>query len=246
MPVGTIVEALTGFSGAYWKIASELDPDRQHTLKVLSIHSSAGVIEPTIAISNSSRWIVHTILAVIAAKKHIKGSSYDVEMDNETNFVLVNGEESRLKVPGRAFEILESKMIDTYLNKVAIPLGAPDIGSVIITIVEKGETILSTEIKNDEIEYFQNEDDFLIPNGSELTGTLISLNKETNSGLFRMNDGRNIPYSYDGEGLKEFYQDFLFDGPIKAVCEAHFDEDSVLESIIIKSTHRLQPELCAS
>jgi hypothetical protein len=73
-----------------------------------------------------------------------------------------------------------------------------------------------------------------------MEGRLVSLNKETNRGTFKLSKTDSVPYHYIGKEKESFHADFSYKGPVRATCVAHYDENKELINIEIKSVERLQ------
>jgi hypothetical protein len=259
MAVDDVVDALDGFAGAYGKIAAKLSEDTQHQLRIAGIHSSAfellivawlatgaasGPLKTIEIVTHAARWVVANISSIIAAKKHIKGKPYKVDVKGNNNTVLViNAEGAELEIPPQSLEFYKSKLIDSDLNKIAAPLRIDKIDSVEIMSNDGSGNLLSTTITREDREYFRPGATVTTSQETDIPGMLISLNKETNRGTFSLANGRRIPYHYTGGRPERFHQDFSFKGPVKATCTASFDDNLSVISIEIKSIEKIQGEL---
>jgi hypothetical protein len=192
MPLGDVLEALHGFSGAYGKIASNLDPERQHQLRLSAIeHGSfelaiiawailsqaSGPLSSIQIITDSARWVVSKITGIIAAKKHTKGNPYSFNLRGDNNTVVViNAEGAEMAFPPETFELFESKLIDSDLNKIAAPLHPGRVDNAEIRTVEDAE-VMEANITSEEREYFRPPESVITTKETEIIGKLVSLNQ---------------------------------------------------------------------
>jgi hypothetical protein len=77
----------------------------------------------------------------------------------------------------------------------------------------------------------------------EVEGSLVSLNKESNRGSFRLRDGKNVRYHFVGDNKEKFYRDFGHKGLVKIVGNVTFDSSLSVTHIDIVSVIHFQPEL---
>lgn len=258
MPIGDVLGALQGFSSSYGKIASELDRDRQHQLRVSSIETGsfelvvvawalatqgAEVAHSVQIVTETARWIVSKITGVIAAKKHVRGQPYDFQIRGDNNTVVViNAEGAELAVPPEVFELLQSKTIDPDLHKIVAPLKIHQIDSAAIKASE-GENVIEESISSEEREFFALPEATTTTKEADITGRLVSLNKENNRGSFRLGNGKNIRYRYIGNSPQQFHVDFSYQGPVRVRCIASLDENLEPTHLDILSVEHLQRRL---
>ena len=99
---------------------------------------------------------------------------------------------------------------------------------------------MSAPPASEEREFFRPEAVAQTAEEIELEGRLVSLNKETNRGTFKLGKTKSIPYHYIGRDKEAFHADFSYKGPVRATGVGHFDENSDLLDIDIRSVERLQ------
>ena len=258
MPIGDVLSALQGFSNGYGKIASTFDRDRQHQLRVSAVETGSfelvvvawvvatqgtEIIHTVQTIAESSRWIVGKITGLIAAKKHIKGQPYNFHVDGNNNTVIViNAEGSELALPPEVFELLESKLIDGDLHKIAAPLKPHQIDSATIKADEGGD-LIEESITSEERAFFSAPEVVTTTKETEITGRLVSLNKENNRGSFRLGNGKNIRYRYAGNSPHQFHVDFSYQGTVRVRCIASLDENLEPTHLDILGVEHLQGRL---
>jgi hypothetical protein len=258
MDIHEVTEALQGFAGAYGKIASKTDPNNEHQLRVSAVRRGSWEVLIISALSAAgtevARRIVGTVIDTIRAKKHIRGKPFDVSLSEEkvvvgdrnivgdgNTVVLLNFEGAKLGVTPELLEIIQSKLIDADLNKIAAPLEPDHIDSAQIIAQGESEEISET-ITSGEKELFLLESTTTTSKETEIVGVLVSLNKETNRGTFDLNDGNRVRYHYIGDSPERFHADFSHRGPVKALCTAYFDENLKVTHLDVKSVRYLQGE----
>lgn len=259
MPIEDVVSALQGFAGAYGKIASQWDPKTEHQLRVVALKTESFELsivawvlmgdpltrlELLDGIFKTSRWIVQTIIKLIEVKKASKGKPLSVKVDGNNNMVvLVSAEGSQIAMTPDQFKICASKMVDSDLDKIADPLKPNHIDQVELTITDGNERT-TTEIASADREYFRPEETIVTTSReAEIDGHLVSLNKETNRGTFRLADGRSVKYHYTGGNDSRFHADFGYHGPVRVCCVANLDQSLNVKQLDIKSVQRLQDSL---
>jgi hypothetical protein len=259
MPIDEVVDALQGFSGAYGKIANHLDPGETHQLRVSAIRTGSfellivawAVLTQTgdqlaalETLGNATRYVLNVVAGVIGAKKHTKGQPYSVSVRGDNNtVVVVNAEGAELAIPPEAFNVFKEKLIEGDLNRIAAPLRQDSVDSAEIVADDDSHEPIEAIIRSDEREYFRPDASLVTTREIELAGLLVSLNKETNRGTFKLTNNKNVRYHYIGERPDSFHADFAYKGPVRVVCVAHFDENLELTHLEVKSVQRLQREL---
>lgn len=256
-PIEDVIEALEGFAGAYGKLASRVDPEGEHQLRISAVRTGSfeliilawitalqagsATIESLRPVADSAKWIFGIIRNVILAKKHVKGKPYEVSVSGHDNTVmLINIDHGELTVPLSAFEILRSKLLDGDLNKIVSPLSRERIDAAEISANDGEESI---SITAEDRESFSSEAAGITRIDTEIIGTLISLNKERNNGSFKLSNGKNIRYRYIGDSPDRMHVDFSHKGPVRVRCTATLDENLEVEHIDIKTIERLQSDL---
>jgi hypothetical protein len=266
MPVGDVVTALQGFSGAYSKIASEHTPQIDHQLRVLGVKTGSfdlriiawailsdpaamvQIFEKLEKLTHAVQWIFSRIVDVIALKKHAKGRPTTVDVTGDRNTVIViNAEGAKLEVPPEVYDIFASKLLDTDLNRIVNPLRPKRINRLRMKVGDKSTEIPAVEIDSSERDFFIAE-----PKGAtttqptEIIGSLVSLNKESNKGTFRLQDGTGVPYRFNGDDAIRFHQEFGRRGQVRARGTATLDDNLRPVEIEINSVERLQGHLFPS
>jgi hypothetical protein len=160
MPVEDVVNALQGFAGAYGKIATRIDPQRDHQLRVAAIatgsfelligawivtQAAAAGIESLKPVVDAARWVYSTLKGIISIKKHTKGRPYDISVRGEGNTVIVfNSDGTQLNATPEVFESFKSSLVDSDLNKIASPLSPERVESVKISSEDDPEPVIIT------------------------------------------------------------------------------------------------------
>jgi hypothetical protein len=141
------------------------------------------------------------------------------------------------------YEIDKAKTLDGELSKIVSPLKEGQIDAVSISAKE-GTTASSVVITSSEKSFFHSDDTKTSTSKpTEVDGYLVSLNKETNRGRFRMQNGATVPYHFTGEDPSKMYTDFAYKGPTRVQCIATFDGNLELKGLEITQVTRLQLDL---
>lgn len=255
MPVENVIDALQGFAGAYGKVASQVDPNHVHQLKVTAIqqHSfdvlilagmfAADKLKDLETISDAAKFVFRTIADIINLKKHTKGKPYQVSVKgNNNNVLVINADGAELAVPLAAFAVFKDKLLESDLNKIASPLQERSVDEADLIANEGTPEQIDASIKSSERDFFRPDASTIQIRELELVGTLVSLNKESNRGTFKLTAG-NVPYRYVGEHPEQFHAEFGLRGAVRVLCLAELDENGIIQRIDIISVHRLQPDL---
>ena len=255
MPIEDVVDALQGFSGAYGKVATQIDPNHVHQLKVTAIrHHSfdvwivAGMFVATQlkdleTITDAAKFVFRTVAHVISLKKHTRGKPYQVSVTGNNNNVLVlNADGAELAVPLDAFGIFKDRLLDADLNKIASPLRENSVDEADLIADEGTAQELEAKITSSERDYFRPDSTTIQIRDLDLVGTLVSLNKESNRGTFKLAAG-NVPYHYIGDTPEMFHSQFAHEGPVRAACKAEFDENGAIQRVDIIAAQLLQADL---
>jgi hypothetical protein len=257
MPIEDVVEALEGFAGAYGKLATRIDPEGEHQLRIAAVkagsfelvilawiavmHTASTNLESLKPVTDSAKWIFGVLKNVIRAKKHVRSKPYDVSVSGDNNtVVLFNADRAQLAVPPQVLEILRSKLIDSDLNKIAAPVGRERIDAADLS-ANDGEEAVS--ITTEERESFSSESAGISQIDTEIVGIFVSLNKERNNGSFKLGNGRNVRYRYVGDSPEKMHVDFAHKGPVRIRGTATLDENLEVSYLDIKSIERLQRDL---
>jgi hypothetical protein len=255
MPIDEVVDSLQGFAGSYSKIAALRSSGTEYQLKVAGVRTGSfdlviqawsvlqQVVPPTAIVYQTvegAHWIVRQISNVIGIKKHVKAQPYTVNVrGNDNTVIVINNEGGELSVQPEALEIFRERLIDADLNKIVSPLREGSVDSAEIRVNNESSAI----IESTEREYFRPDPSVATTRQMEVVGKLISLNKETSRGSFKLGDGKNVRYHYVGEDRDGFHRDFAHSGPVRVTGEVTFDTNLVVVHIDIQSVVYLQPEL---
>lgn len=255
MPVGLVVEALEGFSGAYRKAAGYIAPDLFPELRVsvpergsfhlLVLAAVALAQNPAqLATSFVDFWehaerIAHLLAEVINIKKHTKAQPYNIRIEGEHNQVfIVNADKLELQVTPQALDVFEKKFIDRDLDKIVDPVRPGRIDTAELAIDDKVEAVVTSK----ERPYFRPEAAQTTAKADELVGNLVSLNKERGGGTFRMEGDKSVPYHFVGENDDKFRQDFSYKGPVRVSGTVQYDDNGNPKHVAITDVERLQGE----
>jgi len=255
MAIDEVVDSLQGFAGSYSKVAAIRASGTEYQLKVSGVRTGsfdlliqawsvlqqvvpAGeIVYQTVA---GAGWVVHQITNIIGIKKHVKAQPYTVNVrGNDNTVVVINAEGADLTVPLESLEIFREHLIDADLNKIVAPLREGSVDSAEIRVNNESAAVISSG----EREYFRPDASVSTTRQMDVVGKLVSLNKETSRGSFKLGDGRNVRYHYVGDDREGFHRDFSHSGPVRVSGEVTFDISLVVTHIDIQAVVYLQPEL---
>ena len=257
MPIDDVISALRGFSNAYGRIASTDDPNGNHQIRVSAINkSSFAVTIVAWATANATllavgtpiaALIVTTILKLIELKKATKGkppAAVNVDGNNNTVIITTAGDNTKIVVSREVYNLYHSKTLDGDLSKIAAPLKEGKVEAVSLSAKDASGPIEPVVITNSEKQFFRGEEVAATTSQPvELEGRFISLNKESNRGTFKMQNGAKVKYHFSGEDPTKMHSDFAYKGPVRVECIATFDNNLELKGLDIKTVAKLQPDL---
>ena len=258
MPISDVIVALQGFSGAYGKIASRVDPRHHHEIRVSDVNKSSFAVvifawvadhpEAAAKLATATVTAVATVAGLIIKfiefKRKNKGKEPSVDIRGDGNIVLMGEGNTNLTLTKELFELYKSKGLDTELAKIARPLEENRIDRAQLSALDETGHIESTEILLSDKPYFQIEKSTTTTSKTtEVVGDLVSLNKELNRGTFRLQNGNTVRYHLVGSDPSHMYPDFARKGTVRVECIATFDEDLELRSLEITSIRPVQMPL---
>ena len=257
MPIDDVISALRGFSNAYGRVASTDDPNGQHQIRVSAINkSSFAVTIVAWATANATllavatpiaALIVTTILKLIELKKATKGkppAAVNVDGNNNTVIITTAGDNTKIVVSREVYALYNSKALDGDLSKIAAPLKEGKVEAVSLSAKDASGPIEPVVITNSEKSFFRGEEVAVATSKPvELAGRFVSLNKESNRGTFKMENGTKVRYHFSGEDPTKMHSDFAYKGPVRVECIATFDNNLELKGLDIKTVSKLQPDL---
>ena len=257
MPIDDVISALRGFSNAYGRVASTDDPNGQHQIRVSAINkSSFAVTIVAWATANATllavatpiaALIVTTILKLIELKKATKGkppAAVNVDGNNNTVIITTAGDNTKIVVSREVYALYNSKALDGDLSKIAAPLKEGKVEAVSLSAKDASGPIEPVVITNSEKSFFRGEEVAVATSKPvELAGRFVSLNKESNRGTFKMENGTKVRYHFSGEDPTKMHSDFAYKGPVRVECVATFDNNLELKGLDIKTVSKLQPDL---
>lgn len=255
MNIDEVVMALQGFAGAYGKVAAHIAPEANYQLKVTAIQKSSfdlfiaaaifldrsgDAFETVKSVVNAARYAFQVVAEVVGLKKHTKSQPYTTRVEGTRGDVtVINAEKFELTVSMPAFEMYREKLLDSDLGKITAPLSEGRIDAAELTEEEQG---IQVTIASSERGYFR-EPTQTSKVEMQVTGTLVSLNKETNRGTFKFGDGKTARYLFAGPNKDQFHADFSHKGPVRANAMVSFDENMAPIHLDIQSLEPMQMRL---
>ena len=266
--VDDLLAALNGFSSAFYKIAERESLDYKQRIKVTGISKSSAnvhleifqwvqahpVVAQTVGTAGTvlavtgkklaakvTDIVIDRIVSIFKAKKHIQRSEYKTEVSGDSNTVIIiNSVNAKLPINREDFEILDKGVIDTDLDKMASPLREDFIDAFEIKHDERESPDLHIEA-SDRPYFARPRREAATTQDVILTGTMTTISKATNSGVFVIENGRKVRFKFsDPEKLPELYRQFSHLGTVQVKCKAKLDDNLDVISIEISDVQPLQ------
>ena len=264
--VDDLLSALNGFSGAFYKLAERESLEIKQRIKVAGISKSSanihleiiqwGLSHPKLVTAGVGAaaylgkkvadLVIEKIAGVAKAKKHIQNSPYTADLTvtgNSNQVVIVNGLSARLPVDRDVYELLQQGTIDAELDKMASPLREDSIDA--FEIKHEDASITDLHLDASDRPYFsRSKKEATTTAELTMTGTMNTISKTNNSGVFISENGRRIRYRFTSEEkLAELYRQFAHLGPVRITCTAKLDENLDVISIDISNVEALQQNI---
>lgn len=264
--VEDLLAALNGFSSAFYRLADRESQEIKQRIRVTGISKSSAnvhleifqlaqthpVITSTLVggvgyvAKKTADVVIEKIAAVAKAKKHIQNGTYTTEVSvngDHNQIVIVNGVNARLPVDKDVFTLLQEGTIDNDLDKMTSPLREDAIDT--FEIRREAESSPELHLDASDRPYFsKNRREATTTAELTMVGTMSTISKTTNAGIFITENGRRIRYRFTNEDrLAELYRQFAHLGPVKITCTAKLDENLDVISIEISNVEPLQDRL---
>lgn len=257
VPVEDMIDALTGFSGAYNKIAkTERGLDQGHRIRVVGLEKGSAKIivevvdwiiknpNASLALSGVATTVVggayialRDLAKVIWARKSTRGQPISKNNITFKDNLIVMGD---INLTREQYDVLESGEIDNDLERLTRPL---ETGRGVHRFKLKTGKEELVEVNADERPFFygsrrSNRD---VRSGVWLEGTLNSHSKRNNRGMFHTLDGVHIRYHYIGEDDNPVLTAYAQDGAVRVMGTVVY-RDEMPTSIEIREIHPLHDE----
>ncbi len=187
--------------------------------------------------------VIDRIAGTAKAKKHTQGGDYNVgEIAGDNNRVLiVNNLNVSLPVDKSVLDLLREGTIDSELDKMTAPLREEAIDS--FELRQDGEAMPDLRLEASDRPYFAKprQTRTTTTQETELVGTLNTISKSTNAGVFISDSGKRIRYRLLGEDISELYRRFAHIGLVKVRCTAKLDQNLDVVSIDISDIRPYDP-----
>ena len=233
--VDDMLAALNGFSSAFYKLADRESDGAQQKIRVTGIsRSSANVHLEIFQLAHDHPLVASAVTG---------GLAYVGKKIDNNNVVIVNGVNARLPVERDVFDLFEEGTIDADLDKMTSPLREDAIDA--FEIRRDGDATPDLHLDASDRPYFARSHREATTT-AELTmnGTMNTISKSNNSGIFVAENGRRIRYRFTNESkLAELYRMFAHLGPVKVRCTAKLDENLDVISIDISDVEAIQARI---
>ena len=266
LDVEDLLAALNGFSSAFYRLADRESQDYKQRIKVTGISRSSANVHlqifqlaqehplVTSAILGGAGYIgkkvadivIEKIAGVAKAKKHIQNSPYTTEfaVDGDHNqVIIVNGVNARLPVSRDVLDLVQEGTIDAELDKMTSPLREDAVD--VFEIRRNDASGIDLHLDASDRPYFSRVKREATKTADlTMVGTMNTISKTNNSGIFVAENGRRIRYRFTNEEkLPELYRQFAHLGPVRITCSARLDENLDVISIDISDVQPVQDRL---
>ena len=184
--------------------------------------------------------VIDRIANVAKAKKHVQRQNYKTEISGDGNtVVIINGVNAKLPISRDDFDILEKGVIDGDLDRMTAPLQQDYIDGFEIRHDEREAPDLRLEA-SDKPYFAKPRRESATTQEVTLTGTMTSISKKTNSGIFVIENGRKVRFKFSGpEKMPDLYLQFAHLGAVRVRCKARLDDNLDVISIEISDVQPL-------
>jgi hypothetical protein len=253
--VDDMVSAIQGFAGAYEKLAKRERTKADHRIRVTALekHSADIVIgvwewigqnvtqlQGLSYMVGSAAGIVGTIGMIIKIRKHVAGKPFTVGPMTTTTISVLNSNHVSIDVSPRDFAVFQEKVIDEDVAKIVRPLRK---GKIDAAELKSPQAHVDERIAAEDRESFLAEREIFTTKEDWIDGYLVSLNKESNTGTFRLMTGLAVPYRLTADKPEELYADFAYTGPVRVYGKGTFDEHLRPVRLEISRIERVQGTL---
>jgi hypothetical protein len=262
--VDDLLSALNGFSSAFYRIAERESLDYKQRIKVAGISKSsanvhieifqwaqshpiaAGLMGTAVtgtvgaAAKKVTDLVIERLANVAKAKKHVQRQNYKTEISGDGNTVIIiNGVNARLPISREDYDILEKGVIDSDLDRMASPLRQDYIDGFEIRHEDRESPDLRLEA-SDRPYFAKSRREAATTQDVTLIGSMTSISKRTNSGLFVIENGRKVRFKFsDPEKMPDLYLQFAHLGNVRVRCKAKLDDNLDVISIEISDVQPL-------
>ena len=187
--------------------------------------------------------VIEKIVGTAKAKKHTQGGDFSVgEVSGDHNRVLIiNNLNVALPVERAVLDLLQDGTIDSELDKLTAPLREDAINS--FELRQGTDRPPDLRLDSSDRPYFSRprQTRTTTTQETELVGTLNTVSKSSNSGIFISDSGKRIRYKFSGDDLSQLYYRFAHLGPVRVVCIAKLDQNLDVVSIEISDIRPYEP-----
>jgi len=266
MDVEDLLSALNGFSAAFYRLADRESQEAKQRIRVTGISKSSANVHlqifdliqahPAVSATIGSGLayvgkkiadvVIEKIASVAKAKKHIQNGTYTTELSvngDQNQVIIINGVNAHLPVDKDVLELLQDGLIDADLDRMTAPLREDAVD--LFEIRREGESAPSLHLDASDRPYFSRvRREAATTAELSMIGTMTTISKNNNSGVFVAENGRRIRFRFTNEEkLPELYRQFAHLGPVRIKCRAKLDENLDVISIDITDVEPVQSRI---
>lgn len=189
--------------------------------------------------------IITDLAKVIYAKKKAKGERIStMPASFRDDGVALTAPDELILLTKEQYELLLSRRIDRPIAQIVSPLTPKRVDSLEI---RRSQTEL-VRVEAPQRDYFdyQESQEALVREGTEILGTLNSLSKNNLRGTFYTADGVHVPYRYVGGDTQQLLRGFSSREPLRVRGKIRFDADGVPSFIEVQDIDMIQRNFFSS
>ena len=231
MSVQDVVPVLQGFASAYGKLATAVEPQSTHRLRIVGVRpgsadivlevwkvlgDNVNALTAASILATGGYFIVKRITEVIRLKRHVKNQPFAERIAGDDSVVVSNSQNVTIEVTLDVYDLFKSGVIDPDLNKIVSPLREDHINAAEIGARSPDGTALRERITVEERPFFDTSSTAVTKTGETwLVAKLNSLTKSTNSGWLYLQDGTRAFYRFVGDSPHRLHHLFgTHSGPV--------------------------------
>ena len=255
MDVDDAVHVLSGFAGAYSRIARSVNPDLEHRVTLTGIDRGSieflleALAENPEAIAaaleaarvDAAATTIKTIFDLIKLKLHLRGGPPTVR-PTENHLEFENSDGATAQFSKVVNNFYNNGPVHFHLNTLTMPLEKDGIDAAEFRATpEHGEPFTQRVDAEDRVFLTQQTETFTERFEPALVVRFTSLNKKTNKGRLDAGNNKGVSYVYEGDHPSQLHATFgTYHKDISARCKVRERRDSTIVHVTIYDFEQIQ------